>query len=115
MFVRRHAEPDFDVPLAVRLGGGLVVYCIGKLDNLPVVCSVAQSLVRRLAVGLDLEVRDQPRGVAHKPWNELVVHVNLCRKHFLSVRDLDVPHIALPPPGLLARCRQRSRWNQQVR
>ena len=28
---------------------------------------VEQALVRRLAVSLDVDVRDQPRGMAHKP------------------------------------------------
>ena len=54
-----------------------MLHCLGELDDLPVRCAITQSLVRRLAVGLDLEVRDQPRGIAHKPWSELVVHVKV--------------------------------------
>ena len=64
----------------------LVVYRFGELHSLSVVSTVTQSLVRRLAVGLDLEVCDLPRSVAHKPWNELVVHVKLDRVHYLLSR-----------------------------
>ena len=59
VFVRRHAlpEPTPNMPLVAHLTyvlrKFLVVYCL----RLSVVCTVAQSLVRRLAVGLDLEVR----------------------------------------------------------
>ena len=50
------------------------------------VCAVKQSFVRRPTASLDLEVRDQPRGMAHKPWNELLVHVKMNCGHFLRSR-----------------------------
>ena len=79
-------EPDSDMPLVVHLasvlGRVLVMHRLSELNDLSVEKTVAQSFVWRLAVGLDLEVLNQPRNVAHKPWNELVVHVKLNRVHF---------------------------------
>ena len=93
VFVRRHALPDQTCHLSSILSMSLVlvVYCLEDFDDLPVVCTVAESPARRLAVGLDLEVRHQPRGVTQKPWNELVVHVKLDRVHFLRSRHRCAP------------------------
>ena len=92
VFVRRHAvpEPDSDKPLVVHLpnvlGKVLDMYRLGKLNDLSMVCTVAQSLERCVAFDLDLEMRDQQGSVAHKPWNELVVDGKLDLLHFLRSR-----------------------------
>ena len=48
--------PTCHFHIATVLGRVFVVHCLGELDVAPVVCTVSQSLVRRVAVSLDLEV-----------------------------------------------------------